>query len=191
MSPKKQYVDQEIINMIRSGGKDFEMASNHLFQAHLGYISKISQKLNLPLELTKDAYTDAIVKLIRQIKQGSFQQKSKISSYFYSIFHNTSVDYLRKHTSNKIIKADQELHEFSTVESDLLKQLETKDDFKHLMVKINQLGDSCRKILMDWGYYGYSMEEIAERNHLSNAKSATSMKYKCLQQLKKIVKENS
>ena len=186
MSDSSLYSDREIISRLRSGGKDFEEVSDYLFQQYLGYIPTLKNKLHLSVPELQDAYSDALVKLITQVKSGKFRGESKLSSYFYTIFYNASVDVSRKNTSYKN-SPTEELFEYTATERDLYKIIETNDQMDFLMFHFEMIGDPCRRILMDWGYYGYSMEEIATRSKLSNAESARSMKYKCLKKLKQTI----
>ena len=83
----------------------------------------------------------------------------------------------------------QELKEYDAREADLLRLIDNRDEVRHINLLIQEMGDSCQKILIDWGYYGYSMEEIAQRAQLSNAESARSMKYKCLKKLRSLIQK--
>lgn len=65
------YTDQEIISRINAGGKDFEDISMYLFHQYGGFLPKIKLKLNLSQEQVQDAYSDALVKLIRNLRDGS------------------------------------------------------------------------------------------------------------------------
>ena len=186
MSPKKELTDEEIIKKLKSGGQLFEEASMFMFHAFKGFIPKVKSKLHLSQSHLQDAYADALVKLIRQLKDGSFRGDSKISSYFYTIFYNKSVDVSRKISSNKNMET-QELFEYDAREKDLLSFIENKDEANQVIKVIDKMGKTCQRILMDWGYYGYSMGEIAERSNLSNAESARSMKYKCLNKLRELL----
>lgn len=182
------YIEDELSAKIIAGGKEGEEASMQLFNSLQGFIPTIQGKLNLPLDQVRDAYSDALVKLIRQIKNGSFRGESKLSSYFYSIFYNTAVDVTRKNSTNKNIKTVP-LEDYDLRERDLLDMMDIKEDAQRLFVVIDKMGPVCKKILIDWGYHGYNMEEIAERSKLSNASSARSMKYKCLKKLKEFINE--
>lgn len=179
--------DIEILAGLNSKGKDFEDMAQYLFELYRPFILTLKQKLFLPQAQLNDAYADAIVKVIRQIKSGKFKAESKLSTYFYSIFYNTAVDVTRKNATNKNMKLE-ELFEYDHKEQDLIKIIDDKSEVAFIMNQIDQLGSSCKKILIDWAYLGYSMEEIANRNDLSNAESARSMKYKCLKKLKAILK---
>jgi len=158
----------------------------YLFRQYKGFIPKVNEKLHLSKEHIEDAYSDALVKLIRTIKEGTFKGESKLSSYFYRIFYNSSVDVSRKASSNKNM-ATVELLEYNAKEKDVLGLIEAKDQAAQVIGLMDQMGNPCQQILLDWAYYGYSMDEIASRSKLSGAESARSMKYKCLKKLKKLI----
>ncbi len=186
MAVDNNYSDSEIIQLIKNGGSAFEQIAEYLFESHLGYIHKAKKQLNLSLEQANDAYADALVKLIRQIRNDRFLGESKLSTYFYSIFHNTCVDVLRKETTNLSYSSLNELA-YSKKEKDLLNLIELKDSVKQVKAQMHQIGEPCKKILLDWAYWGYSMREIAVRSSLASEESARSMKYKCLKKLKAIM----
>ncbi len=186
LSRNTEFTDAELLEMIVAGGQKYQQASEILFHKFQGFIPKVQDKLHLSQTHIQDAYSDALVKLIRQIKLKKFRGESKLSTYFFSIFNNTAVDVSRKNSSNKNI-VTQELNDYNLRERDLLQILEAKSEAKNLMSKMAQLGTTCQKILMDWGYYGYSMEEIAKRAKLANEGSARSMKFKCLKKLKSLL----
>jgi len=175
--------DSEIITKIKQGAHHYEEMANYLFEAFQGFITTVNEKLHLPTWQIRDAYTDSIIKLLRQIRNGQFKGDSKLSTYFYSIFYNTAVDVSRKNTTNKNINTT-ELAEYDLQETQLLDLAGIEEDARQLMMQMDSLGALCKKVLIEWGYYGYPMEEIALRNELSNADSARSIKYKCLKRLR-------
>lgn len=158
----------------------------YLLKEWKGYGRKLAQKYHLTAAQEKDAYTDAIVKLITQVDQGRFKGESKLSSYFFSILNNGCVDVLRKASSNKN-QATEEVHEWTAVEASAFELIGRKDLVQNLRLVIDTMGESCRAILIDWGFGGFDMKEIAERNNLSSVESARSMKYKCLKKLKTLL----
>ncbi len=179
----QSFTDEEILSHIKEGGKKFENISLYLFHEFKGFISTIKAKLHLPQDKMEDAYADALVKLIRHVKNDQFRGDSKLSTYFYKIFYNTCVDVSRKTTSNKNMPT-KELMDYDAKEADLLHLIDVKDEARIVMDVIKAMGEACKNILIDWGYYGYPMDEIAVRNKLSSPESARSMKYKCLKKLK-------
>lgn len=181
--------DDAVIALIQKGGRDYEDGSDYLFYAYRGYIPKVQSKLNLSQDDVHNAYADALVKLIRQIKTSSFRGESKLSTYFYRIFNNAAVDVSRHNASNKILDTE-ELTTYSAKERDLMELILVNDQVKELRLVMDKLGGSCKSILIDWGYHGYSMAEIAERSNLASTESARSMKHKCLKKLKDIISQS-
>ncbi|MEM6806155.1 MAG: sigma-70 family RNA polymerase sigma factor [Bacteroidota bacterium] len=186
MKKKAAHTDSAIIEAILSGGLKRENAVKILFDTHLGFLFKIKRKFFLPEEDLQDAYVDAIIKLSTQISLGKFRGDSKLSTYLYSIFFNKCVDLSRKKQSHTLVLEESILEREKSVEN-LLHLMEVKDEGMWIRKALDQMGASCKKVLMDWAYWGYSMEEIAQRNELKNAKTAKSLKYKCLKKLRSLL----
>lgn len=178
--------DQEIILSFKSRGRKKEAAVKYFIEKQSHYILKITRKTSLEKSDVIDCYSDAIVHLIQQVREDKFRGESKLSSYFYRIFYNKCVDLSRKKTTN-IVTDD-----FSQIVSkeDPQDKMEIQQDFNVLQKKLSVIGDVCKKIVMDWGYFGYSMDEIAKRNNLQNAKQAKDRKYKCLKKLRELLNPN-
>jgi len=181
-----KFTDQEIIKVIQSGGTPRNQMAIYLMKHWKGYGHKLSKKYHLTPTQQKDAYTDAIVKLITQVDQGNFKGESQLSSYFFSILNNLCVDVLRKASSHKN-KATEPIHEWTAVEEKAFEWIGRKDLLGKIKFVIHRMGDNCKAILIDWGFGGYNMKEIAERQQLSSAESARSMKYKCMKKLKALL----
>ena len=183
---KRTYSDQSIIEGIQKGGADREKAINLLFDNNLGFLHTVRKKLFLSLEEAQDAYTDAIVKVASQVRLGKFRGESKLSTYLYKIFYNKCVDVSRKKASNTATWVE-EYPELSDPASDLLRNLDVKDEAMQVRRVMEGMGEACKNILLDWAYMGYSMEEIAQRRNLKTAESARSLKYKCLKKLRELI----
>ena len=103
--------ETEIIEKIQSGDEDafrgfVEMYKNKAY-------SLILKILKNPDE-AEDCLQDAFIKLYRAIIQKSFEGKSKLSTYFYTIVYNTALDkYKRlKKTTFSMISIDVENSNF-------------------------------------------------------------------------------
>jgi len=186
LQQETKFSDDELISKVKAGGKEFEDISMYMFHEFKGFIPKIKESINLSQLELQSAYSDALVKLIRKLRDGSFRGDSKVSSFFNTMFYNTAVDVSKMDASNKNKETIEQL-EHDARESDLLKLIDNKDQANQVITVMKTMGDLCQRILMDWGYYRYSMQEIATRSDLSNAESARSMKYKCLKNLRELL----
>lgn len=180
--------DQEIITAIREGGSAKRQAAHFVFSSNLGMMHRIKGRLSLNSEQIKDTYADAVSAVIWNIDTNIFVGDSKLSTYLYRILFNKSVDLIRSITTNKneayLDLSDNSAH---LVHDDLSRQLETKLDVIKIKDEILQLGEPCSSVILDWGYWGYKMSEIAARNGLESAEKAKKKKYNCLKKLQAIL----
>lgn len=179
-----QYTDEYFIAEIQAGGQRQERGIRRLYEQYF-YLAKTGLRKYRPL--TEDdmvtAYNSAVIALRKQLVEGAFRGESAISTYLTRIFTNKCIDLLRQknaHPTEPIESAAGIAGE----SKDSLKQLIQSDQIARVMEGLRQVGDTCKQILMDSEYWGYSSEEIAQRVGFSNAASVNSKKYSCLQKLR-------
>ena len=180
--------DEEIILYIQAGGKQQEVCIEQIYQQFFGFVHSAGVKHRLTPGELKDVYTDAILIFRDHVVNGTFRRDSKCSSYVYRIFSNKCVDYVRKKAVRKLVLEEEFPAHIQDNAPDILAMLTVREDVDSLLANISQLGETCRNVLMDWAYWGYSMSEIAKRQNLKDAKVAASKKYNCLEQLKRLMK---
>jgi len=176
--------DPQITHAILEGGKPKENAIQYLIDTHIGFVHKVHRNLNLSIDEAKDVYTDAILALMQAVENKTFKGNSKLSTFLYKIFYFKCVDLSRKNTTNRIDYME-EIPDVNPSEMDSFKDLLINDEVKNLKIHLEKIGNPCYQILMDWGFWGYKMNEIAKRNGLENAGKAKRKKYNCLQKLMK------
>ncbi len=178
--------DDKIIEAFSAGGASKEKAVNHVMSDFIHYLPKVAKKTGLSRDEALDVFTDAIMALIDQTTSTQFKGESKLSTYFYKIFYFKCVDLFRKNTTNKI-DYREELPETSDTSPLAEKEIEINEEINQLYKYLNQIGEPCKQILLDWGFWGYNMKEIAERAGLEGSTQAKDRKYKCLQKLRKLI----
>lgn len=189
MFGKKKKNDESLVRAIREGGTARESAVRQLLTGHIGFVHKVHRKVGIDLESAKDCFTDAVMSVVEQVEDGSFRGDSKLSSYLYRILYNKSVDLLRRKTTNPVNYLEKVPEQSDP--AGLQERIQQSDEVRHLYRYLDRIGDPCRQILLDWGYWGYSMKEIAERAGLADAGKAKRQKYNCLQKLLAIVKKET
>ncbi|MEO1435149.1 MAG: sigma-70 family RNA polymerase sigma factor [Bacteroidota bacterium] len=177
--------DQTIITYLKTGGKEREQAFSHLIKQYSAFVPKVARATGLNIEQAKDSFTDALLALNDQVQSGKFNGQSKLSTYFYQIFYFRSVDFSRKASTNKIDFVDK-LPEDVKLSDDIIKDLQHQESFRTIVNYLDQLGQPCKQILLDWGYWGYKIHEIASKlgEHPEKLKKK---KYRCLMQLRKLI----
>ena len=176
--------DQWYLDQIRAGGQAREQATDTFMQMHMHLVRKLRSKFKLDQSQALDIYTDAVVDLLLQVERDAFRGSSALSTYFYRMYYNKCVDLLRKRTTNLIELNDEYTPLASETKPDIQKWFDVLEvqDLKKAMKK---LGEPCYQILMDWGFWGYNMQELAARVGYDSADQVKKRKYKCLQQLRK------
>lgn len=184
MLGSKDFTDQEIIANIRDGGQSREQMVKFLLEKHLGFIIKARRKFRISEEDAYDVYGDAITDIVTNIERGKFRMDSKLSTYLFRIIQYKCMDLLRKKTTHTVEM--QEDAYAVKAQADIVNAIIVKEDMRKLGRLLDKMGEPCKQILLDWGFWGYSMEEIANRVGMRDASQVKKKKYKCLQQLRKL-----
>jgi RNA polymerase sigma factor (sigma-70 family) len=168
--------DQEIIDLIKSGD---ESALEYLYKKNYRMMVKLVIKNSGTEEEAKDIYQDALVVLWQKAKSAEFTLTSKISTYLYSVCMNLWRKELArksKLSSNEGVDVGEEM------------PLDEKEKVQLIQNCLNELGDTCKQILLYYYFDRMSMAEIAEKMGFANADTAKTKKYKCKQELDKKIK---
>jgi RNA polymerase sigma factor (sigma-70 family) len=109
---------------------------------------------------------------------GNLVMTSKISTYIYSICQNL----WRKELERKKRLSNEEKDAFVTLD------LDTAEREKIIASCIEQLGDTCKKVLMYYYFEEMSMQDIADKLGFANTDTAKTKKYKCKKKLDELIK---
>lgn len=189
MGDLTKWSDEELIKAFARRGALRESATTQIMTDFIHYVPTVAKKTGLDKNAALDAFTDAIMDLVDQVADGRFKGESKLSSYFYKIFYFKCIDLFRKNSTNKV-DYQKELPEQTDKELSTARVMEIKEEMTDLERYLKLIGTPCRQILIDWGYWGYNMVEIAAIIGLKNSKQAKDRKYKCLQKLRKVMQLN-
>lgn len=167
--------DQEIIERIKKGD---EKTLDYLYKKHYKMMVNMIVKNNGSEEEAKDVYQEALIVLWQKLLSSDFVLSSKISTYLYSICQN----HWRKELDRKSRLSNEE------VETSEILDIDQDERVKIINQCINDLGDTCRKILTYYYFDNLSMIDIAEKMGFANADTAKTKKYKCKMELDKKIK---
>ncbi|MFY0601224.1 MAG: sigma-70 family RNA polymerase sigma factor [Cyclobacteriaceae bacterium] len=168
--------DSEILDRISKGD---EGALDYLYKKHFRMMSNIVLKNSGTEEEAKDVYQEALMVFWQKASQGKLVLTSKISTYLYSICLNQ----WRKELDRKSKLSNEE------VDGEQYQDLEKKENAKIINQCIEDLGETCRKILTYYYFDGLNMTEIAKRLNFANTDTAKTKKYKCKKKLDALVQE--
>ena len=167
--------DSEVLEKITRGD---ETALDYLYKKYYRMMTNLVMKNSGTEEEAKDIYQEALVVFWRKAASGNLVLTSKISTFIYSICLNL----WRKELERK--------SRYSSEEKDGVEFMDDEQGEKAKIIHacINELGDTCRKILNYHYFDGLSMQDIAEKLGYANTDTAKTKKYKCKQRLFELVK---
>ena len=136
----------EIIENIKKGDtSSFEIIADELKDKAFSLIMKILKNK----EEAEDTLQEAFMKLYRAITGNQFEERSKLSTYFYSIVYNTAIDNYKKLKSQRfsIVSIDVEDSNFEEGD-DLLKKYYEQDIEKNVYEERHEISTD-KKLSVD------------------------------------------
>ena len=167
--------DQEILDRIKKGD---ESALDFLYKKNYRMMVNMIIKNNGSEEEAKDIYQEALLAFWQKATSGKLEMTSKISTFLYSICQNL----WRKELDRKSRLRNEEKDGIVTDTQDV------EERAKLLNMCLNDLGETCKKILFYFYYDDLSMDDIADKMGFANADTAKTKKYKCKKELDKLIK---
>ena len=167
--------DHEVLARISKGD---EGALDYLYKRYYRMMTKIVLNNSGSEEEAKDIYQEALIVFWQKAVKGDLVLTSKISTFLYSICLNL----WRKELDRK--------NRLSHEEKDTAVHVDYDAEERSLVIKkcIEELGDTCKKILTYYYFDGMNMVEIAEKLNFANTDTAKTKKYKCKKRLDQLVK---
>ncbi len=167
--------EKEVFERIKNGD---EKALETIYKKYYRMMTKLVISNSGTEEEARDVYQDALVVFWQKARSGNLVMTAKISTYIYSICQNL----WRKELDRKKRLTNEEKDSSHSMD------LDGPERNKIIAKCLNQLGETCRKVLMYYYFDEMSMQEIAEKLGFANTDTAKTKKYKCKQKLDELVK---
>ena len=182
--------EREIIDSILQNGAGRKKGEERLFNRYAYFIKEAIYKYSMSEEDSFDLYSDTIISAIENIASGSFQGRSSLKTWLYSIFHNKYVDFLRKRTTNKssihqTLSISDLLLQISDQSKTIVQKLVDKTEWEILRERLLQVGENCRQMLLLWAD-GYSDKNIAGLMEYKTSDVVKTSRLRCLEKLKQL-----
>ena len=187
MASSHPATDHQIIAALRKGGRERRAYEATLYRRHLEFVKLRPRKYQLTEEEARDCYTDAFLVVVDHVVSGRFEGRSSLKTYLSRIFRNKCVDAFRKKTTREVdwVESFPELPDES---QDFVRRLMGQEAMRNVQRWLAQLGERCQDLLL-LSAQGYSPAELAEKFDFKSAASASSQRYKCLERLKRLIKQ--
>ncbi len=167
--------EKDLFDRIQKGD---EKALEFIYKKYYRMMTKLVITNSGTEEEARDVYQDALVVFWQKARSGNLVLTSKMSTYIYSICQNL----WRKELDRKKRLSNEEKDSAESMDMD-------SPEREQIIAKcMEQLGETCRKVLMFYYFDELSMQEIADKLGFANTDTAKTKKYKCKQKLDELVK---
>ena len=153
-----------------------------------GFIySKIADR-----DISNDIFQDTFIKVIKTLKNNSYNEEGKFLPWVMRISHNLIVDHFRKTKKMPMYRETEEFSIFSIMSDDSL-TIESKMIFDQVEVDlkklIQELPDDQKEVLVMRMYQDMSFKEISEITGVSINTALGRMRY-ALMNLRKVINKH-
>ena len=161
-----------------------------LYRKHFGKIQRMVLNNNGTEAEASDLFQDALLSIFKKARTEAFTLTCPLDAFLYIICKNKWMNELNKNKTRGVTISDPE--GYNDISDDSLKLAEDwliHESRQSLLVeKLENLGDSCRRLLyLSWS--GKSMNEVAEMLKLSYG-YARKKKSECMAKLISLVRES-
>jgi RNA polymerase sigma factor (sigma-70 family) len=167
--------DSEVLERLCRGD---EKALDYLYKKYYRMMTRLVISNNGTEQDAKDIFQDALIIFWQKATSGNLVLTSKISTFLYSICLNLWRKELER--KSKLSNEEQDGEDYQDNDK--------KEQIKIITECIEQLGDTCKKILTYHYFDGLSMNDIAEKLGFANTDTAKTKKYKCKKRLDELIK---
>ena len=150
----------------------------------------INSKVN-DRNMSEDIFQDTFIKVIKTLKNGSYNEEGKFLPWVMRIAHNLVIDYFRKTNRIPIIENKEEFDIFQflsdttpNAESVLVEEQVLKD----IQNLIDELPEDQKEVLIMRLYRDMSFKEIAENTNVSINTALGRMRYAIIN-LRKLIND--
>ncbi|HSZ34135.1 MAG TPA: sigma-70 family RNA polymerase sigma factor, partial [Puia sp.] len=166
MNKKSRFSDAELLEAINE--KDLlEQAILQLYQDHLEAAKAFIMSKGGTKQDADDIFQETVVSFIDCVQKKKFRQESGIRTFLISISKNLWYNEIRKRERagrrEIIFEMDRDQPETAVIET-----IQYREMKKELNQLLQDLGESCRKILELFYYENLSMKEIVDHLHYEN-----------------------
>ncbi len=169
--------DKEIVRELKSGNTS---VLKYCYKKTLSQVESMVLKNGGTLDDAKDLFHDSLLVLTNNCKRPEFELTSSIGTYLYSVCRYSFLN--QKNKKRRSEEAVRSIYE-STYE---LAHKTSNELIDSLIKSLDQVGEKCKNILLDYYFGKLSYDEIALGLSYASGQVVRQQKYRCIQKLKEI-----
>jgi RNA polymerase sigma factor (sigma-70 family) len=188
MRAQEQYTDAELIAAI-SAGRELNEAIRFIYRQYSQATSSFIMQHGGSEQDADDIFQETVVAFIEVVQKGKYRGEASVKTFLNSIARNYWFNEIKKRDRSGLRDKQFELSRDKN-EADVSHYISEMERKRQLRELVDQLGESCRKVLLLFYYENLSMKEMVEHLPYDNEQVVRNKKYKCLQALAGLIKDN-
>ena len=178
---------KKLIEQIKQGNEDALVKIYVRYKSE--FIGWSVKKFNLSHEESEDIYQDAILVFRNNIVSNKLiELNSSVKTYLFAVAKNIALKKINR--SARQLSDEVVDKEPATAKSDAIDYVMADNERQKLIANmIEKLKEPNRSILKMYYYQNLSMSEIAEKLNYKNDKVVKAQKVRCMNELKKMVRD--
>lgn len=143
-------------------------------------------------DLTEDLFQDVMMKVVRMIRGGSYNEEGKFLPWVIRIARNLAIDHFRKAQRNPVQRETEDydvFHSLGRAENSSEDNVIMDENARYIKRLIQLLPEKQREVLVMRSYADLSFKEIAAITNVSINTALGRMRYALLN-LKKLAQDN-
>ena len=188
MRAQEQYTDAELIAAI-SAGRELNEAIRYIYRQYSQATSSFIMQHGGSEQDADDIFQETVVAFIEVVQKGKYRGEASVKTFLNSIARNYWFNEIKKRDRSGLRDKQFELSREKN-EADVSHYISEMERKRQLRELVDQLGESCRKVLLLFYYENLSMKEMVEHLPYDNEQVVRNKKYKCLQALAGLIKDN-
>ncbi|MBO9204598.1 MULTISPECIES: RNA polymerase sigma factor [Niastella] len=182
------FSDAELLSAIRRSD-ELNNAIYFIYQQYSQTIqSFILANSGMPAD-AEDIFQETVVVFLDLVKKDKFRGEASVKTFLTAIARNLWLNELKKRERSEVREKAFETSRDVT-EPDVSQHIAHQEVKKQFLEVMGKLGENCKKLLTLFYYENMSMKDIVHHLPYENEQVVRNKKYKCLQSLTELLKNN-
>jgi RNA polymerase sigma factor (sigma-70 family) len=188
MEVVKKYTDTELLAAIKSP-TSIDGAIKFMYREYYELLKIYTCQNSGTDEDAQDIFQEVLVAFINLAQKDKFRGESSIKTFLYSLNRNIWLNELKKRgraeRRDTIFEKEKDTEIMDV--SYFMAQAEMQ---KQILTVVEELGETCKKILLAFYYENLSMKDILTTLDYESEQAVRNKKCKCLKQLEQLLTTN-
>lgn len=187
MDVSSRFSDEELIKSLQNE-RDSNEAIGFMYDHFFGSLSRFIMNNQGSLQDAEDIFQEVVLNFIALVKLNKFRGESSIKTFLFSLNRFSWLNELKRRGRSFTRELNYEKGK-DVIETDISNQMIQRESTDQITALMNDLGETCRKILLMFYYEDLSMKDILQQLNYENEQVVRNKKYKCLKQLEKMISD--